>query len=100
MVHPKRGIVSPSEFITAAEETGLIIPLGEWVIRQACSDAANWPLDVKVAANLSPVQLSSVSLTGVVLNALETSSGLTPERLELEITEETLLRHNQGNLLV
>ena len=97
--HPKRGIVSPSEFITAAEETGLIIPLGEWVIRQACHDAANWPSNVKVAANLSPVQLSSVSLTSVVLSALE-SSGLTPERLELEITEDTLLRHNQSNLLV
>ena len=97
--HPERGIVLPSEFIAAAEETGLIIPLGEWVIRQACRDAAAWPQHVKVAANLSPVQLSGGNLMAVVSNALETS-GLAPERLELEITEETLLRHNQENLSV
>ncbi len=60
--HPERGLVSPADFIPLAEETGLIVPLGEWVLRQACADAARWPDDVKVAVNLSPVQFRSGNL--------------------------------------
>ena len=97
--HPRRGIVPPAEFIAAAEETGLIIPLGEWVIRQACAEAANWPEHVKVAVNLSPTQLSSENLADMILDVLK-KTGVAPERLELEITEATLLKHNQANLTV
>ena len=68
--HPDRGLVSPAEFIPIAEETGLIIPLGEWVLRRACQETANWPADIKVAVNLSPAQLKSRNLTEVVVNAL------------------------------
>ena len=97
--HPERGMVMPAEFIPVAEETGLIVPLGEWVIRQACSDAANWPHDIKVAVNLSPAQFKSLNLAQVVINALA-ASGVSPCRLELEITEEVLLRNDQDNLAV
>ena len=71
--HPVRGVVSPAEFIPIAEETGLIIPLGEWVLRRACQETAKWPTDIKIAVNLSPVQLKSCNLTDVVLDALSTS---------------------------
>ena len=67
--HPKRGLVSPAEFIPIAEETGLIIPLGEWVLRTACAEAANWPDDVRVAVNVSSVQLTSKNLVNVVVGA-------------------------------
>ena len=97
--HPSRGLIPPSEFIPIAEETGLIIPLGEWVIRQACRDAATWPEHIKIAVNLSPVQLSSGNLVDLILDALN-SSGVAPKRLELEITEEVLLQNNQINLEV
>jgi diguanylate cyclase (GGDEF)-like protein/PAS domain S-box-containing protein len=97
--HPERGLVPPVEFINAAEETGLIVPLGEWVIRQACADAARWPADISIAVNLSPVQFSSKNLVSVVLNALA-SSGISPRRLELELTEEMLLGHSPANLSV
>ena len=94
---PDRGLVSPAEFIPIAEETGLIIPLGEWVLRQACLETANWPTDVKVAVNLSPAQLKSRNLTEVVINALE-ESGVAANRLQLEITE-TVLMQNTFNTL-
>ncbi len=68
--HPKRGLISPADFIPIAEETGLIIPLGEWVLRTACAETANWPNDVKVAVNLSPAQLKSRNLVDVVTSAL------------------------------
>jgi diguanylate cyclase (GGDEF)-like protein len=97
--HPERGLVSPADFIPVAEETGLIVPLGEWVIRQACSDAAKWPSHVKIAVNLSPSQFRSRALTQVVINALRVS-GVAPSRLELEITEEILLGHNRETLAV
>jgi diguanylate cyclase (GGDEF)-like protein len=90
--HPERGLVPPLEFIPLAEEIGLIIRIGEWVIRQACEDAATWPNHVKVAINLSPIQLTSPSLVSVVMNALARSR-LKPERLELEITEAVLMRN-------
>jgi len=97
--HPERGVILPVEFIPVAEETGLIIPLGEWVIRQACSDAANWPSGIKIAVNLSPAQFRSPNLSQTVINALA-ASRVAPCRLELEITEEILLRHNRDNLAV
>jgi diguanylate cyclase (GGDEF)-like protein len=95
--HPVRGLVSPAEFIPIAEETGLIIPLGEWVLRRACQETANWPTDVKVAVNLSPAQLKSRNLTEVVVDALATS-GMSANRLQLEITE-TVLMQNTFNVL-
>lgn len=88
--HPTRDLVSPAEFIPIAEETGLIVPIGAWVLRQACMEAARWPPDITVAVNLSPVQLRSPALTGTVRAAL-TMSGLPAHRLELEITESVLL---------
>jgi diguanylate cyclase (GGDEF)-like protein len=97
--HPERGLISPAEFIPVAEETGLIIPLGEWVIRQACSDAAKWPSHVKIAVNLSPTQFRSRALSQVVISALR-AAGVAPSRLELEITEEILLGHSRETLAV
>jgi diguanylate cyclase (GGDEF)-like protein len=88
--HPERGMISPGEFIPLAEEIGFIVPLGEWIIRQACMTAASWPNNVKVAVNLSPAQFRSPGLVQVVMNALA-SSGLAAGRLELEITESVLL---------
>jgi EAL domain-containing protein (putative c-di-GMP-specific phosphodiesterase class I) len=95
--HPTRGIVLPDEFIPLAEETWLILPLGEWVIRQACSDAAAWPEDIRVAVNLSPLQFRNRSLVNLVVNALA-AAGLAPGRLELEITESVLLNDNETTL--
>jgi diguanylate cyclase (GGDEF)-like protein/PAS domain S-box-containing protein len=95
--HPERGLIAPSEFIPAAEETGLIVPLGDWVIRKACLDAANWPEQTKIAINLSPAQFRGPSLGRVIIDALA-DAGVAPSRLELEITEEVLLGHNKENL--
>ena len=78
------------EFIPVAEETGVIIPIGEWVIRTACFEAAKWPGDRSVAVNVSAVQFGSPDLVPAILNALD-DSGLDPSRLEIEITESVLL---------
>jgi diguanylate cyclase (GGDEF)-like protein len=88
--HPTRGQLPPGEFIPTAEETGLIIPVGEWVLRQACKDAVGWPEAVAVSVNLSPAQFKRGDLLAMVTSALA-ASGLAPERLELEITESVLL---------
>ena len=88
--HPDRGMVSPAEFIPIAEETGLINALGGLILRRACLDAANWPDDVRVAVNLSPLQFRVGNLLSVVMDALK-HSGLPAKRLELEITETLLL---------
>lgn len=88
--HPTRGLLQPAEFIGTAEETGLIIPIGEWVLRQACRDAAGWPADVRVAVNLSPAQFKRGDLVAVATSALA-AAGINPDRLELEITESVLL---------
>ena len=88
--HPERGNVSPAEFIPLAEETGLIIPIGEWVIRQACEHAASWSSPLPVAVNVSAKQLASGKLINTVANALA-SSGLNPDRLEVEITESVIM---------
>jgi diguanylate cyclase (GGDEF)-like protein len=95
--HPTRGLISPAEFIPVAEETGLIIALGEWVLRRACAETAHWPEHIKVAVNLSPSQLKSRNLTELVISALA-ESGMAPSRLQLEITE-TVLMHNTFNTL-
>jgi len=95
--HPDRGMVSPAEFIPVAEETGLIIPLGEWIIRQVCSDALTWPRNVRVAINLSPVQFRSPDLVKTVFSALAVTH-LDPSRLELEITETALLQDSDAVL--
>jgi predicted signal transduction protein with EAL and GGDEF domain len=97
--HPDRGMVSPVEFIPVAEEIGLIVALGEWVIRQACADAAQWPDDICVAVNLSPTQLLSQGLLPAVLGALA-SSRLPANRLELEITEAVLMQNSELTLRV
>ncbi len=89
--HPERGLIQPGEFIPIAEETGLIVDMGEWALRQACRDATTWPADVKVTVNLSSVQFASGDVYKVVKNALA-ETGLDPHRLELEITESVLLR--------
>jgi diguanylate cyclase (GGDEF)-like protein len=97
--HAARGFVPPMEFIPLAEETGLIVPMGEWAIRRACSDAAQWPNAMRVAINLSPIQLRDMSLLTMVVNALS-SSGLPAERLELEVTESVLLGNNPQIALI
>jgi diguanylate cyclase (GGDEF)-like protein len=96
-LHPERGLISPADFIPVAEETGLIIPIGEWVLRQACTDAAKWRNDIKVAVNLSPAQFRNQALLQVVIGSLA-ASGLSPGRLELEITESVLLQKNDKTL--
>jgi diguanylate cyclase (GGDEF)-like protein len=95
--HPERGFVSPAEFIPLAEETGLIVPLGEWAMRQACAAAARWPEHIKVAINLSAKQFKSRHLVETVFSALA-ASGLPARRLELEITESVLLQNNEATL--
>ena len=95
--HPTRGLVSPADFIPLAEEIGLIVPIGEWVIRTACGEAATWPDGLSVAVNLSPAQFKSKKLVQVVGAALA-ASGLAPGRLELEITEGVLLQESEANL--
>lgn len=95
--HPERGTVMPDEFITVAEETGMIIQLGEWVIRKAIEDAASWEQDLKVAVNLSPSQMRSPNLLPTVVNALA-RTGLSPDRLELEITENVLMQDSNDNI--
>lgn len=95
--HPDRGIVPPGEFIPLAEETGLIKPIGAWVLTHACAAAAHWPRHIKIAVNLSPVQFGSGHLAEEVARAL-TTSGLAPHRLELEITESVLLQDTEATL--
>jgi diguanylate cyclase (GGDEF)-like protein len=94
---PTRGMVPPSQFIPLAEEIGLIVPIGEWVLKQACCDAATWPKPVRVAVNLSPAQFKSRSVVQSVINALA-ASGLDASRLELEITESVLLHDNEATI--
>jgi len=88
--HPTKGMIFPDKFIPLAEETGVIAQIGEWVLRTACSDAASWPVNVKLAVNLSPVQFRKAKLSDMVMDALA-ESGLPPERLEFEITETALI---------
>ena len=96
--HPVRGNVPPLDFISVAEENGLIVKIGEWVIRTACEAAASWPDDLVVAVNVSPLQFKADTLLATVASALQ-KSGLAPGRLELEITESALL-DDTSNVLV
>jgi diguanylate cyclase (GGDEF)-like protein/PAS domain S-box-containing protein len=97
--HPHKGMISPSDFIPVAEDIGLIVAIGEWVLREACTEAVKWPSEVKVAVNLSPVQFRSRNLVQVVVSALA-QSGLSPKRLELEITESVFLAETEINLAI
>lgn len=97
--HPERGMISPLDFIPIAEETGLIVQVGEWVLRQACAEAVRWPKHITIAVNLSPAQFKSRNLVPMVVSALATS-GLPAARLELEITELVLLQDNEGAFAV
>jgi diguanylate cyclase (GGDEF)-like protein/PAS domain S-box-containing protein len=95
--HPARGLVPPGEFVPLAEEIGLIVPVGGWVLRRACADAAGWPGGVRVAVNLSAAQFRGRELVAAVVGALA-AAGLAPARLELEITETVLLRDGEATL--
>jgi len=92
--HHERGSVPPSQFIPLAEETGLIVPMGEWVIREACAEAASWPDHLKIAVNISPAQFKARNLAEVVVRTLA-ATGLSPHRLELEITESVMLEDEE-----
>ena len=93
--HPQDGVISPAEFIPVAEDTGLIVPLGEWVLRNACADAAKWPDNINVAVNVSTIQFKRQSLTQTVVAALA-ASGLPAHRLEIEITETAILEDSSA----
>lgn len=95
--HPERGLISPSEFIPLAEENGLIVPIGEWTMREACRQASAWPREIGVAVNLSPRQFRSRRLPELIASALS-ESGVAAHRLEVEITESVLLQHNELTL--
>lgn len=97
--HPTKGLIAPNSFIPLAEETGLIVQLGSWAMTRACLDATRMPADVTVSVNLSPVQFSKSSVVDAVILAL-VESQLPPERLELEITENVLLKETENNLEV
>lgn len=98
--HPKQGLISPLDFIPLAEENGLIIPIGEWVLRTACTDAAHWIKngdDLRIAVNLSPLQFKNPDLIKSVLTIL-TETGLPPEKLTLEVTEGALMEYSENTL--
>ena len=97
--HPRLGAVPPSEFVPLAEESGLIGPLGQWVLRSACAEAAKWPAQFRIAVNLSPIQFKNSNLVNVMVGALA-ASGLPASRLELEITESLLLESDPKNIAV
>jgi len=95
--HPHRGLVSPADFIPVAEDTGLIVPIGAWAIREACAQASGWPGHVRVAVNVSPVQFHRAALQETILRALA-DTGLEPARLEVEITESIFLEGSDATL--
>jgi len=97
--HPTKGLISPAAFIPLAEEIGFIVPMGEWVIRQACTTAAQWPDNLNIAVNISAVQFRNPGLMQVITGALA-ASGLDPSRLEIEITETVLLHNKEATLAV
>jgi diguanylate cyclase (GGDEF)-like protein len=97
--HPTGGMISPADFVPIAEDTGLIGPIGEWVLMAGCAEAATWPSELKIAINVSPVQFNKGGFVQAVLRALA-ASGLQPNRLELEITEAVLIRDDAAALAV
>jgi EAL domain-containing protein (putative c-di-GMP-specific phosphodiesterase class I) len=97
--HPTLGLLNPGVFLQIAESTGLIVQIGDWVLRQACRQAALWPADVKVAVNLSPVQFQRGAIVATTVSALA-EAALAPNRLELEITESVLLDKTERNIRI
>ena len=97
--HPERGLIPPDLFIPLAEESGTIVQIGEWVLQAACREAVKWPSGVKVAVNLSAVQLRSANLLDYVMCIL-IETGLPPERLELEVTETALIEYGTESLSI
>ena len=95
--HPTKGVISPTEFIPIAEDTGLIVPIGAWTIREACRQAVQWPRNIRIAVNVSPIQFHRGGLQDTILQALA-SSGLEPNRLEVEITESIFLDGGESTL--
>jgi diguanylate cyclase (GGDEF)-like protein len=97
--HPRRGMVPPTDFIAVAEDSGLILPLGTWVLKEACSRAAQWPANLNIAVNLSPTQFSAANLVDQILQILD-ETGLRPDRLDLEITERIFLADSEETLSI
>jgi diguanylate cyclase (GGDEF)-like protein len=97
--HPTRGLIRPDHFLPLAESTGLIVPIGNWVLQRACAEAASWPSHIKIAVNISAVQFKKGNLFDVILCTL-VETGLAPDRLELEITETALLENQEEHLAV
>jgi EAL domain-containing protein (putative c-di-GMP-specific phosphodiesterase class I) len=95
--HPQLGLLLPGVFLPIAEGSGLIVQIGDWVLREACREAASWPPEIKVAVNLSPVQFQRGGIVATTVSALA-DAGLSPHRLELEITESVLLDKTDRNL--
>ncbi len=95
--HPEDGLVSPAEFIPIAEDMGLIVPMGEWVIREALAEAASWPADLRIAVNVSSIQLRRGNLVATLMNALATT-GIAHGRVEIEITESVFLENSEESL--
>jgi diguanylate cyclase (GGDEF)-like protein len=93
--HPSKGILPPDQFLSLAESTGLMAPLGEWILQKACLDAVTWPSHVRLAVNISAAQFTKGNLFDIILCAL-VESGLPPDRLELEIADTALLERHQG----
>ncbi|NJN23837.1 MAG: EAL domain-containing protein [Acaryochloridaceae cyanobacterium RL_2_7] len=96
--HPTEGFMSPLEFISIAEETRLIVPLGEWIMRKACTDAVHWPTPIKVALNISSIQIENSEFFLAQVDSILEETGLPPERLELEITESVLMKDDSATL--
>lgn len=95
--HPEHGMISPARFIPVAEDTGLIVPIGEWAMREAITEASKWPSQLRVAVNVSSVQFQRGNVVPMVMNALG-AAGLSPERVEIEITELVFFENNSANL--
>jgi diguanylate cyclase (GGDEF)-like protein len=95
--HPIEGMISPANFIPVAEETGMIVPIGEWALREAIGQAARWPAGIRVAINVSSVQFQRGNVVATIMNALG-AGGLAPERVEIEITESVFFENNVANL--
>jgi diguanylate cyclase (GGDEF)-like protein len=95
--HAEDGLIPPARFIPVAEETGLIVPSGEWVLREAIAEATTWPRDLRVAINVSSVQFQRGNIVATIMNALG-SGGLSPERVEIEITESVFFENSASNL--
>ncbi len=95
--HPTRGLISPAEFIPLAEDTGMIVPISEWVVNEACRQATHWPDDVRIAVNLSPVLLKNAGLPLMIMQALH-ATGLPSHRLELEVTESLFIDNVERTL--